>query len=122
MPNDNLRKDAGKIQFELIPPEWTFVLAQILTKGAKKYAEHGWLAGMDWSRMVGSGQRHRNKFILKGERFDPETGTHHLGQAAWNDLALMSYDLRVLGRNNLIPSNEDLYNGLMAEFDKAEIQ
>jgi hypothetical protein len=95
-----LRYDAGKLRMDLIPPEWEEGLAEVLTKGAEKYEPRNWELGMPWSKIIGSARRHLLKF-QKGERYDPETGCHHLFMAAWNILALASYDVRGLGENDL---------------------
>lgn len=103
-----LRFNAGKNLMELVPPEWEWALADVTTQGSKKYEARNWERGMDWSNMVGCMKRHIAKF-LAGERYDgPEfnlekgtTGCHHLAMVAWNALALMSYDLRGIGNNNL---------------------
>lgn len=95
-----LRYDEGKNRLELIPVEWIWGLGDVLTQGAKKYADRNWEQGMLWSKMVGCALRHTFKFVI-GERYDAETGCHHLAMAAWNLLALMSYDLRETGINDL---------------------
>ncbi len=102
------RYNAGKIRMELIPPEWLWALADVLTKGAEKYDERNWEKGMGWSSMIGCIQRHTNKFLANdrydGDRLDVEKGTtgcHHLAMVAWNALALMSYDLRQIGENDM---------------------
>lgn len=95
-----LRYNAGKNRIDLLPPEWTWALGDVTTKGSYKYEERNWERGMKWSIMVGCASRHVLKFLV-GERYDRETGCHHLAMAAWNILALMSYDLRGIGENNL---------------------
>ncbi len=95
-----LRHDSGKVRLDLIPPEWIEALGQVLTKGAEKYAARNWEKGMAWSKMIGCAMRHLLAF-LRGERFDQETGCHHLAHAAWNVLALMSYDVRGIGDHDL---------------------
>jgi hypothetical protein len=95
-----VRFDHGKVRHDLIPPEWDEVLAMILTLGAEKYAPRNWEKGMSYSRMIGSLKRHTNAY-LSGEFLDTETGLPHLGHAAWNALALMSYHLRVKGEDDL---------------------
>lgn len=103
-----LRFDDDKNRLDLIPPEWILALGEVLTAGAKKYAERNWELGMNHSKMVGACFRHVFKYLM-GERYDdkhdaagrPGTGCHHLALAAWNLLALMSYDLRGLGKNDL---------------------
>lgn len=96
-----LRFDAGKNRLDLIPPEWVWGLGKVLTKGAQKYDARNWERGMDWSKCVGCALRHTFKFAC-GERYDEETGCHHLAMAAWNMLALMSYDIRGIGQNDLV--------------------
>lgn len=98
--SEGLRYDAGKIRVELMPVEWLEALAEVLTKGAQKYAPRNWEKGMAWSKMIGCAFRHTFKF-MRGERYDRETGCHHLAHAAWNLLALMSYDVRGIGDNDL---------------------
>lgn len=96
-----LRYNTGKNQVELIPPEWILGLGMVLTRGAVKYASRNWERGMKWSYPVGCAMRHLFKFVC-GERYDAETGCHHLAMAAWNCLALMTYDLRKIGENDLV--------------------
>lgn len=111
------RYNAGKILMELTPPEWEWALADVTTQGSKKYAKRNWEQGMDWSTMIGCMKRHINKF-LAGERYDGpefdlekgETGCHHLAMVAWNALALMSYDLREIGTNDLPPLQLELFD------------
>lgn len=95
-----LRFNAGKNRLDLIPPEWPWALGDVTTKGSYKYEERNWERGMKWSIMIGCALRHIYKFAA-GERYDPETGCHHLAMAAWNVLALMSYDLRRIGENDM---------------------
>lgn len=97
-----LRYNEGKCRVELIPPEWPWALGMVLTRGAIKYADRNWERGMSWSYMIGSILRHTFKFMC-GERYDKESGNHHMAHAAWNCLALMSYDLRGLQAFNDIP-------------------
>lgn len=98
-----LRYNEGKNKVELIPPEWPWALGMVLTRGAIKYADRNWERGMSWAYMVGSILRHLLKFMC-GERYDKESGNHHMAHAAWNCLGLMSYDLRGLQKFNDLPS------------------
>jgi hypothetical protein len=100
-PAGGLRFDTGKNRLDLIPPEWEWALGQVMTKGAEKYAPRNWEKGMDWSKVVGPMRRHIVKF-LAGERYDAEIGCHHLAMVAWNALALMSYDIRGIGINDVM--------------------
>jgi hypothetical protein len=103
-----LRYNKGKNRMDLTPPEWEWALADVTTQGSKKYDERNWEQGMKWSTMIGCMKRHLNKFLAgqryDGDKFDKEKGTtgcHELAMVAWNALALMSYDLRDIGTNDL---------------------
>lgn len=102
-----LRYNEGKNRLELLPTEWNWALGLVMTRGAIKYATRNWERGMAWSTMVGCTLRHVFKFVA-GERYDPESGCHHLAHAAWNCLGLMSYDLRGIGENDLVRDMEIL--------------
>lgn len=95
-----MRFNSGKNQLELIPVEWIWGLGMVLTRGAAKYAVRNWERGMKWSYPIGCALRHMLKFMC-GERYDPETGCHHLFMAAWNCCALATYDIRQIGENDL---------------------
>lgn len=99
-----LRFNEEKNRLELVPPEWVWGLGDVTTQGSKKYAARNWERGMAWSIMIGCALRHVFKFCM-GERYDPETGCHHMFMAAWNCCALASYDLKGIGEND-IPKTE----------------
>ena len=95
-----LRYNAAKNRIDLLPTEWLWALGDVMTKGSYKYEDRNWERGMSWGTMVGCFSRHVFKWMM-GERYDAETGCHHLAMAAWNLMALVSYDLRQLGENDL---------------------
>lgn len=95
-----MRFNSGKTKYSLIPESWTRVLAEILTTGALKYEPHNWEKGLVWSEILDSLERHKHAW-LRGETYDPETKSHHLGHVAWNALALMTMELREVGKNDL---------------------
>lgn len=64
-----LRYDKGKVKLGLISAIAQNGLGKVLTYGAKKYHDHNWRKGMDWSRCIDSLTRHWNKF-LQGEDYD----------------------------------------------------
>lgn len=103
-----LRFNTGKNALDLIPPEWIWGLGMVLTRGAIKYAKRNWEKGMAWSFLVGCAFRHILYFVC-GQSYDKETGCHHLAMAAWNCLALMSYDIRKIGENDLAGNTEWLH-------------
>lgn len=95
-----MRFNSGKTKYSLVPESWTRVLAEILTTGAIKYEPHNWEKGLVWSEILDSLERHKHAW-LRGETYDPETSSHHLGHVAWNALALMTMELRDVGKNDL---------------------
>lgn len=104
-PPQGMRFNTNKTRFDLIPASWPRVLAQILTKGATKYAPRNWEKGLSWSETLGSLHRHLDKWV-SGETHDEETKCHHMGHVAWNALALMTMQLRGIGKDD-IPESED---------------
>lgn len=83
-------------QFSLIPPDWLWALAEHFGKGAKKYSPRNWQKGYSWDLSIDAHQRHVTKFRL-GERYDDETGSHHLIAAAWHLIALWWFDVHGKG-------------------------
>ncbi len=100
-----MRSNAGKNQLDLIPPEWIAGLGHVLTRGAYKYERRNFERGMRWGAVMASGLRHILAFVC-GEKYDPETGCHHMAMAAWNMLTLMTYDIRKIGDNDLVGKQE----------------
>ena len=100
-----MRFNTGKTRFDLIPQSWIRSLAQILTVGAAKYEPRNWEKGLSYSETLGSLHRHLDSW-LNGERYDKETKCHHLGHVAWNALALMTMELRGIGKDDL-PVDDD---------------
>ena len=111
-----LRHNTGKNRLDLLPVEWFWGLGDVMTVGSQKYAARNWERGMSWCTVVGCALRHTFKFIA-GERFDQETGCHHLAMAAWNLLALMSYDIRGVGENDLMQVGMGVIEGVHAPTD-----
>ncbi len=88
--------DAGKLRYDLIPPDALRELARVYTVGAQKYGERNWEKGMSWSRAFGSKMRHSWDWFM-GVEADPEDGLHPLAHGAFRDLQLLSYSLRKIG-------------------------
>jgi len=91
--------DAGKIPFDLVPPEGVTAVATILGVGAKKYAPRNWEMGMDWSRPYGAALRHLFAW-WNGEDVDKDTGYSHLWHAATNIFFLIFYEKRGKGKDD----------------------
>ncbi len=89
------KDDSEKIQLELIPPELTTSVGEILTFGAKKYEARNWEKGIKWSRVYGALLRHLTSWWNPFESdYDPETGKSHLWHAACCIAFLIAFEAR----------------------------
>lgn len=75
-----VKKDSGKLRYDLVPPKVVEALADVLTFGAQKYEASNWVKAPAWSRYVAALDRHLNAWRA-GESVDPETGKPHLAHA-----------------------------------------
>ncbi|GAN79829.1 hypothetical protein Aam_030_062 [Acidocella aminolytica 101 = DSM 11237] len=94
-----LRYDDEKPRYDLIPPDALHALAVHYTISLKKYPERNWERGMAWGKCFASLMRHAWAW-MRGEDFDPETGSHHMIAAAWNALAIATYHMRGIGNDD----------------------
>ena len=89
--DQSIKKDAGKIMLDLIPPEWFINDGKILTFGVQKgYGANSWRK-VDIERYKASTLRHLFAY-LSGEKNDPESGLPHLAHARVNIGFLMSLE------------------------------
>ena len=89
--------DAGK----LLP--WLFIagfanaltdVADVTTKGARKYTPNGWMEVPDGAaRYMEAFARHQLA-LARGEKIDADTGCLHKAQMIWNLLASLELELR----------------------------
>jgi len=86
------KHDQHKIRMELLSPIALEKIAQVLTFGAQKYADHNWRKGIKWSRVLGAALRHLFAWA-RGEDKDPETGLSHLAHAGCCIMFLLEYEL-----------------------------
>lgn len=86
-----MRFNAGKIRYDLIPPEFIREVAEVFTFGAKKYKPNNWkgFTPEQQEEIKGSLLRHIYAY-LEGEENDSESGLSHLAHAGCN-LAFMIY-------------------------------
>lgn len=107
--NEGRKDDQDKIRIELIPPEFIFGVAKVLTFGAKKYSDRNWEQGMAWSRVFGALMRHlwywwggqgpTTKNFVFGD-LDDETGMSHLWHAECCLAFLVAYEERKHGTDD----------------------
>ena len=72
-----IKHDQDKLRLDLLDPLAIEGLAQVLTFGAKKYADHNWRNGFQYSRLIGALLRHLFA-IIRDEDTDPESGLPHI--------------------------------------------
>ena len=86
---EGMKFDTGKPRWSLLP--WNQV-EQILTFGAKKYADNNWQkVENSRARYFDAMQRHLLAWF-NGEKKDQESGKSHLAHAGCNLLFLMWFD------------------------------
>lgn len=94
-----VKHDTGKIRFDLIPVYPLQELGRVYTIGAKKYGDHNWRGGFDWSRIFRALMSHAIAF-WGGEDYDKEDGQHHLSSVAWNAFTLMEFQKFGVGKDD----------------------
>jgi hypothetical protein len=86
-----IKHDQSKPPIHLLSGIADKATAEVLAFGAKKYAEHNWRKGMDWTRLLRAAKGHIQDFI-DGEDKDPESGLSHLSHAACCIMFLQEYE------------------------------
>lgn len=94
-----LRFDEGKTRVDLIPADALLEVGKVYLMGSSKYAERNWERGMKYSKVLGPLLRHLYKWMMGADR-DEESGELHLSHVAFGSLALLSYELRGIGKMN----------------------
>lgn len=113
------RFDTGKLRYDLVPGYPLDELAKVYTFGAQKYDADNYLKGMPWRQVIGPALRHLYKWI-RGEKYDDESGIHHLAHAAWNIFTLMVYEKEKLGTDDRNPYLLDMMDS--GERDKRIVE
>lgn len=83
-------KGTKEDRFDLLPPEALAAVARHFGIGARKYADHNWRRGYEWSKSYAALQRHATQFWA-GEDNDEETGSPHMAAVAFHALALLTF-------------------------------
>lgn len=86
-----IKRDRGKLRFDLIPVKPLFKVAEVYTIGAVKYDDRNWEKGIKWGRIFAAMLRHAWNW-WRGEKLDPEDGQHHLASVVWCALTLMEFE------------------------------
>lgn len=94
-----VKADGDKVRPELLPVGPMLAIAEVLTFGAKKYADHNWRKGFKWTRLIGAAMRHLFAYA-RGENKDPETGLSHLAHLGCCVVFLLEHEQRGLGEDD----------------------
>lgn len=90
--SEGRKKDADKLRFDLILPEFEEAMAHVLTHGAKEYGANNWQKVDDAkARYTGALQRHLNQY-RKGYRYDLDSDCNNLAQIAVNAMFLYWFE------------------------------
>ena len=88
-------------RFDLLPMDALWVVAEVYGVGARlKYSDRNWERGYAWGLSVGALLRHLALWC-RGETYDKETCLRHLAQVVWHGLALLTFELRGLGIDDI---------------------
>lgn len=90
--NQKIKKDVGKNKLDLISVEAIIALGKVLTMGAKKYSDHSWRKGINYSRVYSAAQRHLQAFWGEAPDIDEESKLSHLSHAFCNIMFLITYE------------------------------
>lgn len=93
-----IKFDGEKPDYSLVPPFALEHLADLLTKGAKKYAPNNWQKVKPKKRYYAAAARHLTQYLMavlrgdKSAQYDDETGIHHLICVACNAMFLYEHE------------------------------
>ena len=90
--------DAGKVMPWLCITGFAHALtavADVTTKGAKKYTPNGWISVPDGQNRYMEGFARHALALARGETIDADTQCLHKAQMIWNLLASLELELRV---------------------------
>lgn len=123
------QKGVKLARFDLIPAGPLRELAEHYGRGARKYANHQWRQGYEWSKSIGALGRHFNDFMAgkdydvcsnepdncsfvdsDGNEYIPDepdtcynhTGSHHMAAVAWHAFLLLEF-------KDTHPTHDDRY-------------
>ena len=94
-----VKKDEGKLRYDLLPPRPLEELVRVYGIGAAKYGDYNYLRGMKWGRVISALYRHMEAW-RRGEERDQVDGQLHLSSVAWCAFTLMEYVFRGIGEDD----------------------
>lgn len=89
--------DKGKVRPWLMLqgfPRALKAVAEVTTKGAEKYTDHGWASVPDGERRYMEAFARHELELACGRAYDTDTGCLHKAQMIWNLMASLELELR----------------------------
>ncbi len=86
--------DGGKLEYGLLPPLALEEVVKVLTFGAQKYERDNWQQVPDSKRRYFDALQRHTWAWKQGEKFDPESGIHHLAHAMCCMMFLYEHDVK----------------------------
>ncbi len=97
---EGVKYDGGKDRWDLLPWEEVRSVVRVLTLGAEKYDDDNWKkVANSRNRYFAAAQRHITAW-WDGERWDQESGIHHLAHAICCLLFAMWHDHNEVSRSD----------------------
>ena len=90
-PTPGRKDDDNKPRYDLISPIAQHEMVAVLTYGAAKYTDRNWEGGIRYGRLFAAAMRHLWAW-WGGERYDTETGFHHLAHCMCCVMFLLHYE------------------------------
>lgn len=88
-----MKDDGGKERWDLLPWRSVEEVVKVMGHGAKKYGDNNWLHVLAAKpRYFAAAVRHLYAW-WRGERYDEDSGLHHLAHCACCILFLIHFDL-----------------------------
>ena len=85
------KSDEGKIDFNLITPDFLKEVAEILTKGASEYGKNNWRRCKEPDRFNSAVMRHWNEY-RRGVKVDKDSKKSHLAHIVCSLMFLFELD------------------------------
>lgn len=85
--------DGNKTEYGLVPALALEEIAKVLTFGAQKYERDNWKKVPDSKRRYFDALQRHLWAYKRGEKFDPESGLHHLAHAGCCLMFLYEHDV-----------------------------
>lgn len=93
------QKGSKPERFSLLPFDALDEILRAYNYGSKKYADHNWRKGYNWSLSFDAAMRHLTAWWEREEK-DPESGLSHLAHAGWHVLCLLWFQLNGAGTDD----------------------